>query len=188
MFARVIAGIWIAWAISWFAASRWSSPPAKRAGLGAEIPFRAFLAFGTVMLAVRAHGYDGALRFWHVGLVGVLTCILAMLVGIGFAWWGRIHLGPLWSGQITTKADHRVVNTGPYAIVRHPIYTGLLLAIFATAVAKGTLFGLVGAAFLTVGIWTKARLEEQWLSQELDPAAYASYRQAVPMLVPFGPK
>jgi protein-S-isoprenylcysteine O-methyltransferase Ste14 len=78
-----------------------------------------------------------------------------------------------------------VVETGPYAFVRHPIYTGLLLAVLATMVAKGTLPGVAGAILIGVSVYMKARLEERFLSQELGAAAYDAYRRRVPMLVPF---
>jgi protein-S-isoprenylcysteine O-methyltransferase Ste14 len=80
-----------------------------------------------------------------------------------------------------------VIDTGPYSLVRHPIYTGILLAVVATAAAKGTVFGVAGALTIMLGLWMKARLEESWLSEELDNSAYEAYRRRVPMLVPFGP-
>ena len=86
------------------------------------------------------------------------------LAGILFTWWGRIHLGRLWSSAITRKEDHRVVDSGPYALVRHPIYTGLIAAILATAAAEGTATALAGAALVTFGLWLKARTEERFLS------------------------
>ena len=72
-------------------------------------------------------------------------------------------------------------------IVRHPIYTGILLAAVATAVVSGTLCAILGAACLIIGYWIKARLEERFLRGELGADAYNSYRRRVPMLVPFGP-
>jgi len=59
--------------------------------------------------------------------------------GVAVAWWARLHLGRMWSARITLKADHKVVDSGPYALVRHPIYSGLLLSLMATAAAKGTI-------------------------------------------------
>jgi protein-S-isoprenylcysteine O-methyltransferase Ste14 len=88
---------------------------------------------------------------------------------------------------VTRKADHRIVDTGPYGIVRHPIYTGIILSVFATAAFKGTGVAFLGAAIMTVGFWIKARLEERFLRQELGAETYDSYRRRVPMLVPFGP-
>ncbi|WP_245490454.1 isoprenylcysteine carboxylmethyltransferase family protein [Mesorhizobium sp. M7A.F.Ca.US.011.01.1.1] len=113
-------------------------------------------------------------------------CVALIAIGIAFAWWARLHLGRLWSGTITAKAGHRVINTGPYGLVRHPIYTGLLLAILATMAAKVTVWGIAGTALLIIGIVTKARLEESFLRGELG-SAYDDYASHVPMLVPFAP-
>jgi protein-S-isoprenylcysteine O-methyltransferase Ste14 len=98
-----------------------------------------------------------------------------------------LHLGRLWSARITRKAEHVVVDSGPYAIVRHPSYSGLLLSLAATAAAKGTVLGIAGFLVTSIGIWLKARLEERWLSAELGADAYGAYRRRVPMLLPFGP-
>jgi protein-S-isoprenylcysteine O-methyltransferase Ste14 len=108
--------------------------------------------------------------------------------GFLFAWWARIYLGGLWSGSITRKEGHTVVDTGPYRIVRHPIYTGILTAAVATAVTTGTAHAILGALLLIVGYWMKARLEESFLREQLGAEAYDSYRRRVPMLLPFGPK
>ena len=112
---------------------------------------------------------------------------LALLTfgGIFFAWWARIHLGRLWSGSITRKEGHHVVDTGPYRLVRHPIYTGLIGATIATATAAATVTAVVGAVLITFGMWLKARTEERFLTEELGPEAYAAYQRRVPMLVPF---
>lgn len=185
---HVIVLLWIAWGVSWFAAASWTGPTEKRAGLASQLGYRALMMLGGVVLAVPAHGYEGRLRIWHVGLGGAWVCVALIVLGMTFAWWARIHLGRLWSGEVTRKADHRVVDTGPYSIVRHPIYTGLLLAVLATAAVKGTVLGVVGAAVVAVGTWLKARLEERWLSQELEADAYQIYRRRVPMLIPFGPR
>jgi protein-S-isoprenylcysteine O-methyltransferase Ste14 len=188
MIARIIVGLWIAWALSWLLAASWSSATQKRAGMRREIGYRVVLTVGVVLLAVPAHRYEGALRLWHVNRVAAWACVGVMVAGFAFCWWARLHLGRLWSGQITRKADHRLVDTGPYGIVRHPIYTGILLAAYATMVAKGTALGVLGAIGMTVGLWMKARLEEQWLRSELGAETYDAYRKRVPMLLPFGPR
>jgi protein-S-isoprenylcysteine O-methyltransferase Ste14 len=69
-------------------------------------------------------------------------------------WWARIHLGRFWSNAITRKEDHRVIDTGPYGLVRHhPIYTGLIGAILATSVAVGTVTAMLGALLIAFGLW-----------------------------------
>jgi protein-S-isoprenylcysteine O-methyltransferase Ste14 len=183
-----IVGLWVGFAVSWLIAAAWSKPAEKRVGVRGELAYRLVLIVGGLVLLVPAHGYFGPLRFWIVTRDEAWTATALIACGFVFAWWARIHLGVLWSGTITKKADHRVVDGGPYGIVRHPIYTGILLSVYATAAVKGTAFGLVGALIITVGLWMKARIEEQWLARELDPGSYETYRRRVPMLVPFGPR
>ena len=96
-------------------------------------------------------------------------------------------MGKLWSAFVTRKDEHRVIETGPYGIVRHPIYTGVILAAVTIAILKGNLYALVGAFLIVEGFWIKARLEERFLRNELGTEPYDSYRRRVPMLVPFGP-
>ena len=91
-------------------------------------------------------------------------------------------------GSASSCSPWDLHSAGGRGIVRHPIYTGILLAVYATAAAKGTIPGVLGALLVTLGLWMKARLEERWLREELDPGAYDDYRRKVPMLVPFGPR
>ena len=86
---------------------------------------------------------------------------------------------------ITRKEDHRIVDTGPYGIVRHPIYTGVIIALLATAAAEGRITALVGGVLVIFGIWLKANSEERFLTAELGQNLYGSYCRRVPMLVPF---
>jgi protein-S-isoprenylcysteine O-methyltransferase Ste14 len=108
-----------------------------------------------------------------------------MLIGLALTWWARIQLGRLWSSAITRKDEHRLVDTGPYALVRHPIYTGIIIALVATAATEATLMAALGAVLIAIGLWVKARAEERFLLAELGPDAYESYRRRVPMLLPF---
>lgn len=185
-FAFVV--LWVGWAVSWFAASFWADATEKRASLWAGAPYRIVIGIGGLLFLVPAHGYYGPMRLWFVNLIEAWICVALTALGIAIAWWARIYLGRLWSGSVTKKAGHHVVDGGPYAIVRHPIYTGMLLATYATMAAKGTVWGIAGALLITIGIWLKARLEERFLREELGAEAYDSYRRRVPMLVPFGPK
>ena len=98
-----------------------------------------------------------------------------LLIGLCFTWWTRIHLGRFWSGVITRKEGHKLIDTGPYAFVRHPIYTGLFIALFATAAMEATAPALLGAALMSFGFWLKARFEEQFLRIELGSESYAAY-------------
>ena len=183
--AIVIA--WVLWLASWLAAALWSDPAAKRPGFGRESSYWIAQIAGVYLVFFRFDRVDDY-RLWHLG-PGIDWVLAALAVaGLLFTWWARLYLGRLWSSSVTRKAHHRVIDTGPYAIVRHPIYTGIIAAIVATAIVKGTFSGIVGALLITYGYWIKARLEERFLREELGPEAYDTYRRRVPMLIPFGPK
>lgn len=180
--SSMITLAWAGWAVSWLAAALWTRRTSARAG-AAELPSRLVSLVGGLLLFTPTHGFSLGPE-WDVSDALAWAMFGVLAAGIAFAWWARLHLGTLWSGSVTRKADHRVVDTGPYALVRHPIYTGILGGALATAIARGESGALLGALLLCVGIWMKARLEERFLSEELGPE-YAAYRARVPMLVPF---
>jgi protein-S-isoprenylcysteine O-methyltransferase Ste14 len=191
---------WDVWIASWITAALWANRTVKRAGLGREWRYQLLEFGGFVMLLFFAgqtsadfakNAGDGSLlarRYWALSPTEGWAMVAAATAGFSFCWWARLHLGRLWSGWVTKKEDHRIIETGPYAIVRHPIYTGVLVAALATAAEKATGFALVGFAMLVAGYVLKARVEERFLRRELDADAYDSYRRRVPMLLPFGPK
>lgn len=106
------------------------------------------------------------------------------IVGLAIALWARFTLGANWSGQITFKKDHVLITSGPYAFVRHPIYTGLLLMMLATAIIAGKAFGFAFVGLMTIALWLKAR-EEEKLMLEHFPDAYAAYKARTKALIPF---
>jgi len=178
---------WILWLASWLAAAYWSDPAAKRPAFREELFYRIATLAGAILLFGPFERLDHD-RLWRLG-TGIEWLLVAVAVGgLFFTWWARLYLGRLWSSSVTRKADHRVIDTGPYAIVRHPIYTGIIAAIVATTIVTGRLDAIVGAVLITFGFWIKSRLEERFLREQLGPKAYDSYRRRVPMLMPFGPK
>jgi protein-S-isoprenylcysteine O-methyltransferase Ste14 len=132
-------------------------------------------------------GGEGAGLLWTLPPAADRLLVAATVAGLAITWWARLHLGLLWSGNVARKADHHIIDTGPYGLVRHPIYAGLLLALYATALERGTGFALAGAVVATIAFYIKARLEERFLTAELPVDAYENYRARVPMLVPFWP-
>jgi protein-S-isoprenylcysteine O-methyltransferase Ste14 len=149
---------------------------------------------GAVLLFVRPPlegvGWRGGLWGRHApllafpGIVGD-ACILLAMAGFALCWWARLHLGRFWSGFVGVKTDHRIVDTGPFGLVRHPIYLGLTLAALALALVKATPEALLGAALIFAGFALTARREEAFLSAQLGAAAYDDYRRRVPGLGPF---
>lgn len=169
---------WFAWIVSWALAAIWVNRTVGKAPGRAEVQSRVTVAAGAALLFWGYKDSPGT-----TNTVGWL--LLAVVIsGLVFAWWARLHLGRLWSGRVTRKEGHRVVDTGPYALVRHPIYTGVILSALATGIAEYRLLALMGAAVIATGFTLRARLEERFLVDELGPA-YEAYARRVPMLIPF---
>ena len=179
--------IWIGWLVSWVAASFWSGRTAKRATTWETWAYRVAIFAGALLIAPWTATALGERPIWEVGNTGAYALVGVMLAGLLLTWLARIHLGRVWSSAITRKDEHRIIDTGPYAFVRHPIYVGIITALIATAIIEATLVALVGAVLITLGLWLKARAEERFLMQELGPDAYQSYCRRVPMLIPFLP-
>ncbi len=188
---------WTVWAVTWIAAALWANRTLKRPGIGQEWLYRVVTLAGFVLLLGFAGKYSqghlaiyplgGALgeRLWLLprNIGWAMVCLAT--AGFLFAWWARIYLGRLWSGSITRKEGHRVVDTGPYRFVRHPIYTGIIAAGIATAAVNGNGRSIAGALLLIIGYWLKARIEERFLRAELGAEAYDAYARKTAMLIPF---
>jgi protein-S-isoprenylcysteine O-methyltransferase Ste14 len=182
---QVLEIIWIAWLISWVAASFWSGRARKRAATLETWGYRAPMIAGGILLVPLAGPLLGEKPIWKINDAGMYALAALMLAGLALTWWARIYLGPMWSSVIARKEDHKIIDTGPYAFVRHPIYSGLIIALVATAAAEGRLTALIGAALIILGVWQKARTEERFLLTEFGPESYDAYCRRVPMLMPF---
>ena len=185
---------WVVWAASWFAAALWANRTVKRPALGSQTLYRVFEFGGFFLLLsyVVRRSSDGhysmavnGAPLWSLSDDVKWAMVGVAALGFLFCWWARIHLGRFWSGSVTRKEGHRVVDTGPYAIVRHPIYTGVIAAGLATMAVRGTQFAIAGTALLVVGYYLKGRLEERFLRAELGAQAYDAYARKTAMLVPF---
>ncbi len=182
----VMAAVWAVWWISWWAAAAWRDRAVSHAPKRNQILYRVMAAVGAMLLfGAYRHEFRHEMILWTTPIAVSWILIAIAGIGLGFTWWARIHLGRLWSANVGRKADHRIVDTGPYGIVRHPIYTGISIASFATAAMRGTAAGWAGAAVMTVGWYIKARLEEGFLREQLGAEAYGEYARRVPMLIPF---
>jgi protein-S-isoprenylcysteine O-methyltransferase Ste14 len=109
--------------------------------------------------------------------------LATVIGGLAFSVWGRLHLGTNWSASVTLKHAHELIRTGPYALVRHPIYAGCLLAIAGSALLQERWAGVVGFALIFGSLAYKVRVEERWLSGHFGEP-YQAYRRVVRALVP----
>jgi len=114
-----------------------------------------------------------------LGLIGVIVCAL----GIAFAIWARVYLGKNWGMPMSVKENRELVIGGPYAYVRHPIYTGFLIAMFGSIFVNGVFWFI---AFVVTGIYFifSAKIEEKMLTKEF-PNEYPEYKKRTKMLIPF---
>ena len=107
-----------------------------------------------------------------------------MVAGLLFAVWEREHLGSNWSRSVTIKRGHELITTGPYAVVRHPIYTGILTGFLGTAIALSQVRGVIGFVLVFVVLWAKLRMEEEWMRSQFGET-YAMYSHQTAALVPY---
>ena len=179
-----VSALWVRWVLSWGLAARWSGATAVRQSSRDRLLHSVFMWAGTILLFFRPAVF-GPLRtpiFPARAALGWAAVALALL-GLGWTWWARIHLGRLWSSAVTLKTDHTLVRSGPYRITRHPIYTGLLAAFVATALVRDVVGAALGLALVAVGLGLKVRQEEQLLGDHFG-AAYHDYQTQVSAILP----
>lgn len=123
-------------------------------------------------------------RFLPESAIAGYTGLALTICGAALAVWARIFLGRNWSATVTIKQGHEIIRQGPYALVRHPIYSGFLLAVLGTAIAIGELRGLLALGLVFLGFWMKLQTEEAFLEQEFGEQ-YLQYRQETKALIPF---
>lgn len=116
-----------------------------------------------------------------LGLLGVAITA----AGLGVAVWARAFLGGNWSASVTVKVEHRLITNGPYRWVRHPIYSGMLLALLGTALVRDQVRGLLAVVLLYVGFRVKSRIEERFMTNTFG-AEYESYRRTTGGIFPRG--
>lgn len=110
--------------------------------------------------------------------------LLMTVSGVAFAIWARAILGRNWSGTVTVKQDHELIRRGPYAIVRHPIYTGLIFAAVGTAIFDGEIRSMIVVVAILAALIPKMKLEERFMTEQFG-SEYASYQQKTRALLPF---
>jgi protein-S-isoprenylcysteine O-methyltransferase Ste14 len=185
VYEYLFAAMWVVYFGYWWAKSK-DVKATERQESGASRFSRMLLLIAvTLLLALPSIGIpileraflpNGVWRFW--------TGAAVTAAGLLFSVWARECLGKNWSQAVTVKQDHELITSGPYAVVRHPIYTGLLLAVLGGAVARGEWRGLLALAFAFVALWNKLRLEEKWMREHFGEA-YEKYARRVAALVPY---
>jgi len=185
VYRYLFPAMWIGWALCWWALSFNVKVAARRESLPSRI-----LHIGPLALAILLLWAPGVpfpilgerllpLAAWPFWAGSALTA-----AGLLFTVWARRYLGRNWSAIVTIKEGHELITSGPYALVRHPIYTGILLAFAGSAMARGDWRGVLAIAIAWWALWRKLRLEESWMRQQFGEA-YQAYCRRVAALLPF---
>jgi protein-S-isoprenylcysteine O-methyltransferase Ste14 len=178
--AAVLWLFWAAFAATWVVAALFTKRTVERSA-------SFFGLVGALMLVALF-----ALRRFHIADVelwpysqplGLIADVIAGL-GLFMALWARFTLGRNWSGQVTFKEDHELITSGPYALARHPIYTGMILMLLGTAVLVGHSGAFMLGGAIAISLWLKSWTEEQLMIKHFGDA-YRDYRRRVRALIPF---
>jgi len=177
--------LWMFWILTWLAAAMGARHEAGKLSALQNVFYRATVFIGFLLLCSFTPwpGLDVKYGLWRTlySTAGWLMVLLAFLA-FAFAWWARIRRGLHWASVEERPEAFQVVDTGPYAVVRQPVFLGLILAAFATAVVFGRPSSFCGAFVLSLAFIAKALIEEHALRGELP--AYDDYAEQVPMLLP----
>lgn len=176
-FRAFYAVTWIVFWIYWLASAAAAKHGTQR-GLASRLPF---VVTGALVIVLLRGARAGSLEV-H-GLIVQCVGVVLFLTGLGLAVWARVHLGRNWGMPMTRKDEPELVTSGPYRRVRHPIYSGLLLAMLGSALGT-SLYWLIALAVVGGYFLFSARVEERILEGAF-PDAYGRYRAHTKMLIPF---
>jgi protein-S-isoprenylcysteine O-methyltransferase Ste14 len=185
LYRQLIAVLWLAWALYWMASALNNKATVRRESLVSRVMYVLPLIFGGLLIGWRdaSWGWLGT-RLWPRSLIAYWIGVVVLALGLLFAVWARVHLGRNWSGEVTVKEGHELIRSGPYAYVRHPIYTGLITAVLGTAIASSTVRAAIGVLIIATSFAVKLRREEAFM-RETFPGEYQRYAAQVPALIPF---
>ena len=170
------------WLVFWLASARGNKRNATRTS-----PLRRFTALAAVL--VLRLGWRQFPEYFKQPLLAPTAAwayigLVLTAAGLGFTIWARRVLGTNWSAMPSIKKDHELIQRGPYRLVRHPIYTGLLLAVFGSCLAEGRVWNLAVVGMATILLIAKLKAEEALLARQF-PDAYLQYRRRVKAIIPF---
>lgn len=188
--ASIVVGLWMVFFLFWLVLAQFNKKATRSGAWRIAWLFRLAVIVGVlVTMSFRRHaaaGLIGPIRRLlplHPGLPGQWVGAGLCLVGFSWAFWARAHLGRNWGIPMSLRQGHELVTSGPYAYVRHPIYTGILLAMFGSILAVDLLW-LVLFAMAFVYFLVSARTEEKMMVAQF-PDAYPAYRCRTKILIPF---
>ncbi len=183
---KILYSLWGLFFAYWFISSLFNrSSAARKEPLLSRILYLALLGLAIALIAFDPLILGPLLgRLYPEGIAVGLVGLVITLAGLGFAIWARIHLGRYWSARVALSPDHQLIQTGPYHIVRNPIYSGGLLAIIGTAIVIGEVKAFLAIALALIAFLRKIWVEEKWLRERFGQQ-YVDYQKKVKGLIPY---
>jgi protein-S-isoprenylcysteine O-methyltransferase Ste14 len=183
-YSHIIACVWGLWLLYWVASAVGAKKTVRRESLGSLVKQRLLLIPGYILLIVPIHRLGLGTRLLPRGDLSGACGLVLVLLGLGYSIWARRILGSNWSGTVTLKLGHELIQSGPYAYSRHPIYTGLVVASLGLAADSGCVRGFLGLTLVVASFYVKMAVEERFMEEQFGEA-YGRYRIAVKKLIPF---
>ena len=181
---QICGDIWLAFFAGWMLAAFWTKRGAERVTSRRQMYYAIPVVLGfTLLLSSRLEIEWLNLRFVPRSAPVQVAGLAITVAGMAFAVWARIHLGRNWSSAPMIKEQHELIRSGPYRLVRHPIYTGLLLAAAGSFLVNGKVRGMVGVVLICLGFLIKCRIEEQFMLRTFG-SQYDDYRRTTGAIFP----
>jgi protein-S-isoprenylcysteine O-methyltransferase Ste14 len=176
---------WIALIVVWVVGALRTKRTIQSQSSASQLLYTAILIAGVYLIFAKQSGIPWLdHQLYPVTVPIALVGLFAVLMGVAFSVWARLMLGGNWSNRVTVKENHTLVRTGPYRIVRHPIYSGILLGMLGSALQRGGIRCFVGVLICGFSFWLKTRAEERFMVQSFGEQ-YLQYRHRVKALAPF---
>jgi protein-S-isoprenylcysteine O-methyltransferase Ste14 len=177
--------VWMVLALVWVVSALRTKRTIRSQSGASQLLYTAILVAGVYLIFAKQSGIPWLDRqLFPVTIPIVLTGLLAVLIGVAFSVWARLMLGDNWSNRVTVKENHTLVRRGPYRIVRHPIYSGILLGMLGSAIQRGGIRCFAGVLICGFSFWLKTQAEERFMVQSFGEE-YLQYRRKVKALAPF---
>jgi protein-S-isoprenylcysteine O-methyltransferase Ste14 len=176
---------WMALIVVWVVGALRTKRTIQSQSSASQLLYTVILIAGVCLIFAKQSGIPWLdHQLYPVTVPIALVGLLAVLMGVAFSVWARLMLGGNWSNRVTVKENHTLVRTGPYRIVRHPIYSGILLGMLGSALQRGGIRCFVGVLICGFSFWLKTRAEERFMVQSFGEQ-YLQYRHRVKALAPF---
>jgi len=182
----IVLLLWIGWLVYWLISAANVKTAMRHESKWSRASYIIPIVIASILLSLPRIPNGGFLfsRFLPAGIDAYWPGVVLIVAGLAFAVWARRRLGRNWSGTVQVKQDHQLIRDGPYRFVRHPIYTGILMAFLGSAIVVGHWWGLLAVLIAFGSFWRKLTVEERFM-RETFGSMYEEYRARTAALIPY---